>query len=209
MEFDENIDPMIGRTLFIMRNERWRQMRKTMTPAFTGNKMRLMHKLMIETTKDFIACLRHDVDETGKVVETKELYQRYTTDVIASCAFGIKVNAYREPESEFYRTALAITTVTGLQGLKLFASIVMSAKMRRFFQLKLISNKYAEFFRRIILENITQREQNSIVRNDMIDLLIKAKGGVQNEMDEDRNGLTTDSQAINNKTTDKVTGECM
>lgn len=35
-------------------------------------------------------------------VELKDLFTRYSTDVIATCAFGVKVDSYKEKDNEFF-----------------------------------------------------------------------------------------------------------
>lgn len=35
-------------------------------------------------------------------VDVKDLTSRYANDVIASCAFGLKVNSYKDENSQFY-----------------------------------------------------------------------------------------------------------
>lgn len=185
--FDEDIDPMLGRSLFSIRDEQWRRMRTTLSPAFTGNKMRLMHKLMLDTTNEFITSLRADVTNDGKEFDIKEVYQRYASDVIASCAFGIKMNSYRDADSEFYRAGMEISNFSGWMGFKLFAWI-SAPRLMKLLKLKLFTDEVTNFFRRTISSNFAQREKDGIVRNDMIDLLIKVKNGTlssQNETEDD------------------------
>jgi cytochrome P450 family 6 len=40
---------------------------------------------------------------TGSPVDVRETMARYTTDVIASCAFGIQSNSLKNPDAEFRR----------------------------------------------------------------------------------------------------------
>lgn len=35
-------------------------------------------------------------------IELKDLFTRYSTDVIATCAFGVKVDSYKEKDNEFF-----------------------------------------------------------------------------------------------------------
>ena len=41
--------------------------------------------------------------ETTAEFEAKELCARYTTDVVATCAYGIRGNALQDPDCEFRR----------------------------------------------------------------------------------------------------------
>lgn len=185
-QFNENVDSLAGRTLFGMRDEKWRRMRSTMSPAFTSSKMKLMHGLIVETTHEFIETLRNDCGPGGKVHEARDLWRRYSNDIIGSCAFGIKINSILDSNNEFYKAGCEITNFEGLQGLKFFSYISIPAVMD-FFKVKIISDRHSKFFRDVILNNMEQREKHGIVRNDMIDLLIKAKNGSlsQNDVDEE------------------------
>lgn len=44
--FDASCDKLWGNTLFFMTGEKWRNMRATLSPAFTGSKMRLMFRMI-------------------------------------------------------------------------------------------------------------------------------------------------------------------
>lgn len=43
---DENSDKLFGNSLLMMKGEKWRDMRATLSPAFTGSKMRSMFALV-------------------------------------------------------------------------------------------------------------------------------------------------------------------
>lgn len=76
-------DSLIGNTVFMMRGKTWRQMRATLSPAFTGSKMRQMFELIREcavASTEF--CIR-EIQQSGEHdIEIKEYYARYTNDVI-------------------------------------------------------------------------------------------------------------------------------
>ena len=52
-----------------------------------------------------------DDNKAGKenAFEFKALAMKFTVDVIVSCAFGIEVNSFKNPDNEFYNIAAKIT----------------------------------------------------------------------------------------------------
>lgn len=86
---DEKTDKLWGNTSIFMTGEKWRHMRATLSPAFTGSKMRQMFELVADFFKHFFtkAKTRQKIK-----IEMKGFFSRYTNDVIASCAFGLTVN---------------------------------------------------------------------------------------------------------------------
>jgi hypothetical protein len=61
---------------------------------------------------------------SGSTVEVKETMARFTTDVIASCAFGINANSLKDQDSEFGRHIRAITDFSVQKGLALLLAFV-------------------------------------------------------------------------------------
>lgn len=51
-------------------------------------------------------------------IEIKEMFTRYTNDVIASTAFGFKINSYENRENEFFVMGKKATNFSGWQFLK-------------------------------------------------------------------------------------------
>lgn len=53
----------------------------------------------------------------------KDLLTRYANDVIATCAFGVKVNSVEIPNNDFFLTAQSITNVPNtVAGIELLIS---------------------------------------------------------------------------------------
>ncbi|XP_011695538.1 PREDICTED: cytochrome P450 9e2-like [Wasmannia auropunctata] len=98
---DENQDPLFGKNLFSLRGDKWRQVRPLLSPAFTSSKMKTMFKLMSECGVNFGNYLVQLPPEQ-RIMEMKDVFARYTNDVIATCVFGISVDSMKNPENEFY-----------------------------------------------------------------------------------------------------------
>lgn len=43
---DEKIDPIFGKNVLSLKGDRWREMRSTLSPSFTSNKMKFMFELV-------------------------------------------------------------------------------------------------------------------------------------------------------------------
>lgn len=93
--------------------QNWRDMRATLSPAFTGSKMRGIFVLMNECGNQ-LANYLNDKIKTGNnqkhlELELKDLFTRFTNDIIATTAFGIKVDSLKEPENKFYLMGREVT----------------------------------------------------------------------------------------------------
>ncbi|XP_072748320.1 cytochrome P450 9e2-like [Anoplolepis gracilipes] len=173
---DENIDPLFAKNIFSLRGDRWREMRNTLSPSFTASKMKFMFDLVSKCSREFVNYLV-DHPELCDEIETKQVFRRYTTDVIATTAFGISVNSMKDQNNEFY--------VRGVEFNKSFGGILALFKFMflrtcpRFAKLigmeAFVSSTTSEFFNRIIGETIRVREEQGIIRPDMIHLLMQAR----------------------------------
>lgn len=200
-EFPEGSEPLMAGSLVILRNEKWRRMRSTMTPAFTGSKMRLMHGLIVDTTKDFVDSLAKVVDAGTNVFDSRDLFHRFTNDVIGNCVFGITINSMEDKDNEFYKCGKSICNFEGMIGFKLMC-YSLAPKLMKFLKIRVFDQAEAGFFRSMIMNNIDQRIKSKIVRNDMLDLLIKARDGSLSHDPEDegqKSGAALDSESNNDK----------
>ena len=77
-----------------------------------------------------IVCVSVSVDADVLVLELKEFYTRYTNDVIATAAFGIGVDSFKQPTNEFYMMGQDVTYLGGLRAYKWLAYITMPKLMQ-------------------------------------------------------------------------------
>lgn len=174
---DESLDPLFSKNVFALRGDRWREMRNTLSPSFTASKMKLMYELVSKCSREFVNYLVDHPELYDNAIETKQIFRRYTTDVIATTAFGISVNSMEDQNNEFY--------VRGIETSKVFRGSLAMFKfifMRAFPRVaKLVgmsgfaSSSMAEFFKRVVGETIKIREEQGIIRPDMIHLLMQAR----------------------------------
>lgn len=142
-----------------------------------------MFELIQNTTVDFMKSLKTIEDnQHGFEIEQKDLLSRYATNVIATSAFGLKVDAVTERENEFFLAGKEITNFEGVQGVKLLALDVFP-KVMKWLGIEFLNRKICDYFRNVVNAAIAYRDKNNMYRPDMIHLLMKARKGTLNEDD--------------------------
>jgi hypothetical protein len=63
--FDEKLDPISSKILFVMKGQLWRHFRTNLTPVFTSGKMKMMFCLVDTCGKELADCL-HKANDDGK-----------------------------------------------------------------------------------------------------------------------------------------------
>ena len=176
--------PLLGRTLFFRKDQEWKDMRSTLSPAFTGNKMRMMFDLIQDSTLEFCKVIKKksvenvEGQENG-VYNLKDIFSRYANDIIATTAFGLKVNSVVDKENELSKAGKMLTDFSGIQGIKVFLFDVMPRVMKAL-GIQFLERKTEDFFRDMVLSTMNHREKNNVYRPDMIHLLMEArKGGIE------------------------------
>ncbi|XP_032683013.1 cytochrome P450 9e2-like [Odontomachus brunneus] len=176
-------DPLFSRSLASLCGDKWREMRAVLSPSFTSSKMKVMFKLVSDCAVNF-ANFVAQLPPEEKIIQTKEFIMRYTSDVIATCAFGVSVDSMRDPKNLFYVYSKEAAVFDGMAFLKfyIFQKLPWLARMLK---LRFVKQKIAEFFHNLVETTIKTRDEKGIVRPDMLQLMIESR----NKMD-GRNYLT-------------------
>ncbi|XP_034830990.1 probable cytochrome P450 9f2 [Maniola hyperantus] len=187
--FSEETDPLFGGSLFMMKGERWHDMRTTLSPAFTSSKMKMMLPFMTEISANIVNHLKGCI---GEDIDAEDLLRRYTSDVIASAAFGLQVDSVRDKDNKFYKTGQNLFKFTAWQRF-LFFIIAIFPNLSKKLGVKVFPAETMDFFNHLVTSTMEHREKNNIERPDMIQLLMEAsKGALKDDYDASDNMSTTD-----------------
>nr|KAF7427056.1 hypothetical protein H0235_006750 [Vespula pensylvanica] len=170
---DSEHDPLFGKALFSLRGNEWRETRTMLTPAFTLSKLKGMLKLMNECGTDFTNYI-YNMPKDKRTMEMKDVFTRYTNDVIATCAFGISINSMKDRDNDFYVLGREATNFDTIKTLK-FILMRSFPRVSKLFKLRLIPDKISNFFENVVKEVIDNRDKNNIVRPDMIQLMMEGR----------------------------------
>ncbi|XP_068144876.1 probable cytochrome P450 6w1 [Drosophila tropicalis] len=172
LQTDPHNDILGYNNLFFIRNPDWRELRTKLSPVFTSGKMKQMYPLMVEVAKDLETNLSSRPN--GSDLSIKDLCARFTTDLIATIAFGVKANSLTTVNSEFYAANQAIFELSLGRAFD-FAVILVLPALATLARTKVFSKKTTKFISESINYVLTEREKSGVKRNDLIDTLLAMK----------------------------------
>nr|CAD7263123.1 unnamed protein product [Timema shepardi] len=188
MYVDEKNDPLSAH-LFSLSGQKWRKLRAQLTSTFSSGKLKRMTPIMVSCTEE----LNLHLQECEDVVELKEILASFSTDVIASCAFGIQCNSLRDPNAEFRKWGRKMFE-PGPENT--FRSILcfLYPSVASILRVRSMVSGVTEFFQTVVRETIEYRETKNISRPDFMQLLIQLKnhGELQDDEPDKQTLLSTD-----------------
>ncbi|KAK6644068.1 hypothetical protein RUM43_000333 [Polyplax serrata] len=183
-DFSIDADPLLSKSLSALKDEKWRNLRMVMTTVFTASKMKDMFTFMEKCAKQSTEILMTKIKNQNNVkgtdadvleMEFKEYFSRYGTDVIASTAFGVEVDSFKNPDNEFYAAGSTITDGFGGKIAFKITFMIMFPKLAKILKLKFFGKKLNDFLFSIVSSTIREREKHNIVRKDVIHVLKESR----------------------------------
>jgi len=167
-------DYVLSQSLFGLQNTKWQHVRKLLSPFFTSSNMKIMFTFMSKHATDF-AELMSTLPAYKSDINMKDIFDRYTNDVIALCTYGIKIDSIRDPTNKFYICGKDITYASAIRSIKLIF-IRAFPKLGRILNIKLVNNQKMKYFESRIKNEIAIRDAEHISRLDMIQLMLDNRG---------------------------------
>lgn len=166
---DPKADSLAATSLFIIKNPDWKALRAQLTPAFSSGKMKMMLPIMNECGLDLQKHLH--MRASSESTEMKEVCARFTTDLIASCVFGIKARSLQENDSEFRKAAKRMFSCSVQRSFQFF-TYLFAPKLVSIFKVRFIDPLSADFLTRVFMDTMRLRENPENRRNDLVDTLM-------------------------------------
>uniref|UniRef100_A0A146L945 Putative cytochrome P450 6a14 n=2 Tax=Lygus hesperus TaxID=30085 RepID=A0A146L945_LYGHE len=151
------------------RNDHWRSLRNKLTPTFTSGKLKGMHGQLLDCADSLVEHMK--TIESAETFEARDLMACFTTDVIASCAFGLNIDTLTDRNSLF--RAFGKATFNFSPTRKIFRTIRrLLGPLARFISLPGgIKPKLIEFFIKAVDDTVEYRKKNGVVRQDFLHLM--------------------------------------
>nr|CAD7440776.1 unnamed protein product [Timema bartmani] len=185
LPFPVDSEPLFMKSLIGLKGDKWKNMRSTLSPAFTSSKMKNMF-LLVDECGNQLSQYLHDVQKKeggGSLeLEMKDLFTRYANDVIATAAFGIQCDSLKDKSNQFYEMGKEATIPSAARSLT-FLGYLCAPKLMIMLGIPLLSRPASKFFKGLIDDTLEARQRQNIIRPDMIHLLLQARKGVLKEQD--------------------------
>ncbi|XP_069694675.1 probable cytochrome P450 6a13 [Periplaneta americana] len=187
---DLNQDPL-SCNLFNLEGDQWRYIRTKLTPAFTPGKLKVVYQHIDHYSEKLIEHLDASASR-GEVLDMYEVLVNFTMDATGSCAFGVEVNAMHDRDSEFKQMGHRIIHAHGDTFIDILESI--SPKLPKIFQMVTFPTDVTTFFKTVVKKIVDYRDENHIMKKDVMHLLMLARNKTNEEQDPQHSGSEEASQ---------------
>jgi cytochrome P450 family 6 len=170
-------DPL-SYNLFNLEGEQWKYIRTKLTPAFTPGKLKIVYQHVDHYSEKLIEYLKEHAKD-DEIIDVYDTLVNFTMDATGSCAFGVEVNAMDDNDSEFKRMGHRIIHANGSTFIDILESI--SPSLPRIFQISIFPHDVTTFFQMVIKKIMEYRDQNHIMKKDVMNLLMLARNKTAEE----------------------------
>uniref|UniRef100_A0A1B6H281 Cytochrome P450 n=1 Tax=Cuerna arida TaxID=1464854 RepID=A0A1B6H281_9HEMI len=210
---------LLSMNLFNLKGETWRAMRNKLSPTFTSGRMKFMFSQFVTAGDHMLDNIEESL--SGEPVDTKATCVNFTTEVIASTAFGLDFSKDNPETSNFIKHGTNVF-VLGWRDVVILLLKLSFPKIPDILGMSTHPPEVTEYFINLVKATKEYRNKNKIKRNDYFQLLMALQDAEQNGHnlesslygvdDEDNKIKLVDSIPENIKSNTKtklITDECM
>ncbi|KAF5301578.1 hypothetical protein FQR65_LT08883 [Abscondita terminalis] len=200
----QDYDPLSAH-LGALKGEQWKKMRLKLSPAFTPAKIKMMFHI-INNCVDQLMSVLDDAALNNEAVEMKHLITRYSIDVIVSSSFGIECNTINNRNLEFIKTADAFWN-SSLWRTVIRLLTFVNPNLLGYFQIKFVSDDITNFFLNTTEKIVKYRENNNVIRKDLLHLLLQIRNNIRIE-DDDVGGFNNTNVIDHSLSITEIAAQC-
>ncbi|XP_036323943.1 probable cytochrome P450 9f2 [Rhagoletis pomonella] len=196
--FGEDSHDLLANSLFLLKNDKWKDMRSTLSPAFTGSRLRQMFELINQVAEDstnYLHKLHSKESCNGIELDFKDYATRFTNDAIASTAFGLQVNSFEQKDNTFYMMGKKANSSSFWVYIRLLL-FTQCKRLAKLLRIEFVDKNSTKYFRHLVLDAFKYRKERNIRRPDMINLLMEARGLFPTDSPKAHNREWTDTEMV-------------
>lgn len=193
-------DTTLDQGLFFLNDQKWKDMRTTLSPIFTSSKMKMFYELLSVHSQQFVKFFEGKSKKGEKMnFDVLDVFSKFTADGISTALLGIEGDCMKNENSFVLKIVKNLNNelTTPMANLK-FIFVTMLPKVYKFFKIRCLSEETYNFFRNVTIDMMDERDRKNISRPDVIQLLLQAKKGqLQKDKDNDVNDKELTNFAAN------------
>ncbi|CAN7981305.1 unnamed protein product [Ixodes pacificus] len=164
-------DPILDNMMSLTPVEKWRRIRPAVSPAFSSAKLRKMNFLIADCARKTTEHLKKTAELEGEL-DIKQFYGNYALNVIARCAFAIRLDSHSDETNEF------VTKVRQTFSGKITLPLVLFyffPGIYKLLRMKAFKPDIFMYFKNICLKGIENRKENKSRKEDFLQLMMDAQ----------------------------------
>lgn len=187
-KIDPELDPLAAKNPFFSIGNAWLTGRKRLTYAFSSMKLKILSETVQGVCKKFENYLERKVQPNERAsFEMKDLFSRFTGEVVANAGFGIEGFCFEDddtnPQSfrEIGRKIFEPSVLVGMiQAIVFFLPI-----LNKVFKIRFIPKEIDRFFRTVVHQVLENRKNENVARKDFFQLMIDLEKSEGEKFDEE------------------------
>lgn len=181
-------DSLVANSVFAANGDRWKTMRDNLAPAFAPSRIEAMFSLMEYVGQDLVQYLT-TATEDGKAVDMRQVSARYAAHVLCTVVLGSDAGSLSEDKSPLREHVTGLKRKGSLGQLALGISY-FAPQLFKLLSLNFTEEKEETFFYFTTIQMMNERRQKGIVREDMVDMLMRLREGQTSPKNKNSKGDT-------------------
>ncbi|XP_060866135.1 cytochrome P450 6k1-like [Metopolophium dirhodum] len=165
---------VLAKSLFFANGQKWRTMRQKLSPGFTSGKLKDTHGQINECSDEMVSGIVETIKMKTDQIDVKTITGGFSTDVIGTCAFGMKLDTIKNDNSDFRRYVKIMFQNTPRQMI-VQVMLMICPWVIKVLKIKMFSEEATNFFHNVFTDVFKYREEHNVIRNDLTQTLMQAR----------------------------------
>ncbi|XP_025154925.1 cytochrome P450 9e2-like [Harpegnathos saltator] len=174
VKVNPELDPLLANNPFFTYGEKWVIGRKRLTYAFSSMRLKILLENVKQVCQQFEDFIDRRLNKTEQVeMELKDLFARYTTQVVASAGFGVNGFCFDDEKQHTFREiGKDVFEPSSLHNFMITIAF-LSPFLGKIFRVRFLSKKADHFFRTLVASVMEERRTSNTKRNDFLQLMVE------------------------------------
>lgn len=166
---------LLSHMLFILRDKRWKDVRNSLTPAFSTAKIKSIFSIVLDCIRITESIIDKSISEKNHQFDTRKILGNLVMDIITKSAFGLDENLQLEEKSKFMQMANKMFNFSFFNPRLLFMVLFpnVAETIRKYCNYQIFNHDVIAYFVNLLNRTVQKRRKHlENKRNDLLQTLI-------------------------------------